>query len=591
MLPSDLYPYQKDGVKFLLSKDPRLSFKPHKLLGDDPGLGKTPQACVALRFLGVNQCAPALIICPAPLKLTWAKRLVEWGAVESLDDIHIVMKEKEQIPFKSVIVINYELVIAPEIAKQLAGKNARHFYVVICDEAQRLRALDSKRTKKILGRGGIMENAVHKWMLSGTIMPNRPIELFPILKTLAPECIAPHLTKDDFGMHFCNGYVDEFGGRNYQGYSHMDELRERLQPFMLRREVKDVYSQLPPAIYEDVFIDVGELEFDESTEALATVRKLVGDRKLPYAIEYIKDRLANSLDRIVIFAYSRSVVVGLSEALKCPKVFGGMSAIDKQKSIDSFTGLQSIRCLVAQINAAGEGIDGLQDVAHNIVFAELDWSAGGTDQAIGRLRRIGQTKTVRVTRLIAVDTLDESILGVYHKKKKAINQLLNTKRNVKMAETGTLERIASGIEALNANFGKLFSGSSVSIEAVKAAGGDLIPGEVITPTEPTKKSTGRPRKDAAAVHAVVEESPTVQPDPAGSAGPSDAPIATLDDLQKTALTILKTLPRDNKQGQTAIANVITTAGVTKMSDLDPDQYDDVLLGLQGILEEFALVSA
>ena len=61
-----LYPHQVTGVEFLTRRG-------RAVLGDDMGLGKTRQAIIALK-----ESAPSgvfLIICPASLKLNWAREI------------------------------------------------------------------------------------------------------------------------------------------------------------------------------------------------------------------------------------------------------------------------------------------------------------------------------------------------------------------------------------------------------------------------------------------------------------------------------------------------------------------------------------
>ena len=60
-----LYPFQKEGVKQLLSSDNNF------LLADEMGLGKSVQGAMYLKLK--KDSLPALIICPASLKLNWAR--------------------------------------------------------------------------------------------------------------------------------------------------------------------------------------------------------------------------------------------------------------------------------------------------------------------------------------------------------------------------------------------------------------------------------------------------------------------------------------------------------------------------------------
>lgn len=75
--------YQKAGIKFALDR-------PAVLFGDEMGLGKTMQA------IGVLNASPAarrvLVICPASLKLNWARELRKWSVVEL--DITVVSAQE-----------------------------------------------------------------------------------------------------------------------------------------------------------------------------------------------------------------------------------------------------------------------------------------------------------------------------------------------------------------------------------------------------------------------------------------------------------------------------------------------------------------
>ena len=71
-----LYPYQSDGVAFLLSKK-------RAVLGDDMGLGKTRQAIVSMQ-MGAPE-GKVLVVCPAALKLNWRRKFF-WSTRMPLAD-------------------------------------------------------------------------------------------------------------------------------------------------------------------------------------------------------------------------------------------------------------------------------------------------------------------------------------------------------------------------------------------------------------------------------------------------------------------------------------------------------------------------
>ena len=72
-LDYSLKTYQKDGIKWLLSKKGRL-------LADDMGLGKTAQSIVAATTLiRASAIKNVLIVCPRSLMQNWADELEIWA--------------------------------------------------------------------------------------------------------------------------------------------------------------------------------------------------------------------------------------------------------------------------------------------------------------------------------------------------------------------------------------------------------------------------------------------------------------------------------------------------------------------------------
>ena len=68
--------------------------------------------------------------------------------------------------------------------------------------------------------------------------------------------------------------------------------------------------------------------------------------------------------------------------------------------------------LVANMEAAGVGLDGLQHVCHRVAFAEIPTSASTAKQCIGRVDRTGQLKDVDALFLCGEGTADELALQV-----------------------------------------------------------------------------------------------------------------------------------------------------------------------------------
>lgn len=580
-----LYEFQETGVDFLLSPLPGTENYSH-VLGDEMGLGKTVQTCAALRRItrSTPEKATALIFCPASdvVKNSWKAALIEWGGFFE-SEIFIIKTGKDIIPGGArAIIMGYELVTVPEIKKQLFS---RWYTAVICDECQRLKSLKSKRTKVILGsnngKGPLVGRGWYRWYLSATWMPNRPAELYPIIKVNAPAVIEPHTDWDEFGKYFCDGYLEDFGGWNFSGASHVSEFRGRLTKsgFYLGRKVDDVHDQLPPVVIENVYLDVGYIEEDVSTHPMPTVRKAVGLAKLPFAIQYIEEWLIDHPnDKLLVFTYTVDVIEALYDYFKkwgAAAIYGKSTKAYRDAAFQSFTKGET-RIYFMQVDSGGEGTDGLQLACNNAVAVELQWSDGKEDQLIGRLRRIKQTKVTKYTRLIAEGTLDNPIHGVLKKKRKISDELFGTKKeNETMPIEQTLEQIRVAVEKGNellasvqsllqnqqtttVNLGK--SDSDTTSNAKNAVEPSSTASPASQDTKPEAKKPGRPAKEQKP--APVADTTTVS--------------ASLEDLQKACQKHLKDSGKTEADARKDIITVFQKFGAQNIKELPKEDYAEAI---------------
>jgi len=100
-LKKELFKYQSQGVSFIDSKNGRA------LVGDEMGLGKTIEA---LGWLQLNKSIrPVIIVCPASVKLNWAREIRDWMTNESVEIV------SGRTPYKissKIILINYDILDA-----------------------------------------------------------------------------------------------------------------------------------------------------------------------------------------------------------------------------------------------------------------------------------------------------------------------------------------------------------------------------------------------------------------------------------------------------------------------------------------------
>ena len=422
--------YQQEGVDFL-------STRRHSYLGDDMGLGKTIQA---ISVMNNSSMSKILIICPATVKPNWKRELGNWLHNKQML-IHVVSSGSDNMSNRAnIIIVNYDLLLKDHILKQL---KATHFDILICDEAHYLKNMKAERTKRVLGKAGVAWRAKHKIMLSGTPVLNKPVELYVVLKTLYPQAIGAYDTYEKFAYRYNGAYKDSMGYMRLGQPTNLRELHQKLSGFLIRRKIEDVEEELPAVTYQIIEFPMDDkikkvIDHEHELQGaddgkgngtfgnMAILRHETAWAKIDSCVKHIKN-LMDEKEKVVIFAHHRDIIDELRNKLSGYGVRvlqGSMTPDQKQKSIDDFVERGDIRIFIGQVQAAGQGVDGLQKVANTIVFVESSWVPGEIKQAVGRLKRIGQKEDKLFAQfLVAEGTIDASMIMSVVYKDKAIQQL------------------------------------------------------------------------------------------------------------------------------------------------------------------------
>lgn len=407
-----LMKHQLTALEFVLSRN-------RAYLGLAPGLGKTAVAALTAQTLGVNPT----YICPPFLVNNVHAEFERWTPNQWVD-------------------------IIPDTRLESFKPSSQPLLFV--DEAHRFKNATANRTKYLFGaRGkpGIVDSFNRRVYLSGTPMPNRPMELFPVLHKEAPETIG---FKDsfEFGMRYCSGYQGKWGW-DFSGASHVEELAAGLKPFMLRMD-KDVLD-LPPRT-EEIFVLSGDqplavLQVDReissrytTTEdliraqltksqgsdlAIATYRRLLGVHKVKYALPFIKDILEESDDSILVYGCHKATIAALEEGLSdfSPLVITGDTPTHRRQAVvDAFQRPEGKhRLMIGNYQAMGVGFTLTK--ARRVIFCEYSWVPGENDQAADRAHRIGQDKSVLITYLVFRNSIDKRVIESLISKRKTISKL------------------------------------------------------------------------------------------------------------------------------------------------------------------------
>lgn len=444
----ELMPFQRAGVEYVLSK-------PHALIGDEPGLGKTMQAIATANAMDARR---VLVVCPASIRRQWQEKIYEWSVLTDVS-AYPVMKAADGVsPCTDYVVVSYDLLRNGAIHEAICEDL---WDLVVLDEAHFLKTPDAGRTRAVFGggRGRFKDHWIARRTgkvlgLTGTPLPNRPRECYTLARGMAWEAI-DWASYDDFCYRYnpSEFIPDERGGAVREEVGRLGELYARLRAeFMVRRLKRDVLPDLPDLLMDFVFMEpngeVREVMRQESfldvdparihshdfvqEGHLSTLRREMGEAKAPIIVDYVRHLLdVVGVHKLALFAHHRSVMDTFASELAeygVAEIRGGMSGAAKERSKMRFVDDPDVRVLSGQLDASGTGMDGIQEVTSRAVIAEPAWAPGVNEQVGARLHRYGQPDSVLVDIPVFRGSLDHRVVSRFVQKAHNIDATIDRRR-------------------------------------------------------------------------------------------------------------------------------------------------------------------
>ncbi len=448
--------YQLSGVEYVLERR-------NALIGDAPGVGKTAQGIMVSNALGAKH---TLVIVPASLRLNWQKEIWRWSSIPNVST-YVVGKSRDGVSLEaSYVIVSYDLLRNPSILNALMMQRWNH---MILDEAHYLKDPKGNQRTRAICASDLLPSVVGRiTMLSGTILPNQPIEAYNAIRLLNWAAIDNASLEDfrehyyDFGGGFVRGPVVGRDGvrRNDLHWSdrvrnvprNLDDLQYRLRKHLMVRRLKEqVLSELPPKQWHpfpltltaeirralkhpgwkaaERLYDMDAHAFDRGVPIdgeIATARRELGEAKAPAVAEYIEQLLQEGVEKVLVGAWHHSVLKHLRERLgKHGLVFmdGATSNARKQAAVDQFQTDPRVKIILGQMIPLGMGWT--LTAAQDAVFAEFDWVPGINEQFLDRLHRIGQAGNVLGHVPVVAGSLDEKLLSSMVEKAEHIHLALD----------------------------------------------------------------------------------------------------------------------------------------------------------------------
>lgn len=445
--------YQREGLGWLHFLR---QFELGGCLADDMGLGKTVQVLALLEARRLEGAGPSLIVVPRSLVFNWLREAERFVPSLRMLDYSGPTRRADLIDAATTDVV---ITTYGTLRSDAATLGAMNFDYAILDEAQAIKNAGTATAKacRVL-------RARYRLALSGTPIENRIEELWSLLEFLNPGMMG---ASANFAMLARGGPV--YATEDDATANH-SMLARALRPIILRRKKEQVATELPPRVEQTLEVELSppqrrfyeslRVHFQQSVlervsrdglqrsrmhilEALlrlrqaachpALVDKTRGDEpcaKLDALIPSLQEVAAEG-HKSLVFSQFTSFLALVRERLDAEGIkyeyLDGRTR-DRAARVDRFQNDVDCPVFLISLKAGGHGLN--LTAADYVFLLDPWWNPAVEAQAIDRAHRIGQTRHVIATRLIAADTIESKILELQESKRALADAILTADKGV-----------------------------------------------------------------------------------------------------------------------------------------------------------------
>ncbi|KAI8643546.1 SNF2 family N-terminal domain-containing protein [Parasitella parasitica] len=461
MVGGRLKDYQIKGLHWMVSL---YNNNLNGILADEMGLGKTIQTISLITYLieKKRHNGPFLIIAPLSTLTNWTLEFDKWapsvskivykGRPETRKELTNIVKAGQF----QVLLTTFEFIIRDSYA---LGK-VKWLYLIM-DEGHRMKNANSKLTSTLRQE----YYAQYRLVLTGTPLQNNLPELWALLNFVLPKIFKSVKTFEEwFNAPFSRqGVQDKVGLDEEEQMLVIQRLHKVLRPFLLRRLKSDVESELPDKVERVIKCKLSSLQLkiyqqlkntsvvyvnnsdDSPISAKGLNNTIMQLRKVcnhPFVFEGVEsvlnprgksnellfrcsgkfellDRMLPKLQRaghrVLIFFQMTSIMNIMEDYLNWRnyhylRLDGSTKSDDRSTLLYHFNQPDSPYFIfLLSTRAGGLGLN-LQ-AADTVIIFDSDWNPQQDLQAQDRAHRIGQTKEVRIYRLVTSNSIEETILA------------------------------------------------------------------------------------------------------------------------------------------------------------------------------------
>lgn len=444
-LEAELRPYQQNGVKWLkYLYDNGFG----GCLADDMGLGKTVQAISLLLLSNAGRKKgrkPSMVVMPRTLLFNWKAEFEKFAPGLKLYTYYGTDRNLSEASGSDVILTTYAL-----IRNDIESFSGMKFNCLILDESQNIKNMSAKASQAVM-----MLDAEHKFALSGTPVENRLSELYSLFRFLNPGMFG---SAEEFNQRYALPIQKD------ADKDAMQQLRSRINPFLLRRVKEEVLKDLPEKIDQTIYVEMEEehLRFYEKRrrfyyeniknsirtegvarsqfemfQALSELRRIasvpeslsdgqIHSSKIPVISQAVMEAVENGHKVVVFFNFIAGIELLGDELSKEGVGYVVMTGAtsDRQSVVDRFQNDAGCKVMLMTLKTGGVGLN--LTAADTVFVAEPWWNKAAEEQAVARLHRIGQKSVVHSFSVITSSSIEERILQLQQQKASLVEALISS---------------------------------------------------------------------------------------------------------------------------------------------------------------------
>lgn len=422
------------------------------ILADDMGLGKTLQVIAFLlsEFIDAepSENKRCLIVAPASLVFNWRSEIERFAPVLCVKTVTGTADERKlcirEAGNRDILLTSYDL-----LKRDIDCYAGVRFYCQVIDEAQYIKNHNTQAARAVKEI-----EAGFRLALTGTPVENRLSELWSIFDYLMPGFLyAYQRFREDIELPIVQN----------QEEAPMRRLQKMIAPFVLRRLKKDVLTDLPDKLEENMYAGLeGEQQklydahvqrmrmmLDKTSEEefktakiqilaeLTKLRQLCCDPSLLFEnyqansakMDMCMDLIRNAVSsghKLLLFSQFTSMLDVIRAELEKEGIgyylLTGSTSKEKRMQMVGQFNEDDTPVFCISLKAGGTGLN--LTAADIVIHYDPWWNLAVQNQATDRAHRIGQTNVVSVYKLIVKGTIEDNIIKLQEKKKELAEQVL-----------------------------------------------------------------------------------------------------------------------------------------------------------------------